>query len=99
MISRQWRGLAKAERADDYIRHLRAATFPGLEKIAGFVDASILRRKLERGVEFLVITRWASMDAIREFAGEDAETAIVPEDVRRMMLEYDSRASHYEVVE
>jgi hypothetical protein len=39
------------------------------------------------------------MDAVREFAGEDAETAIVPEHVRRMMLEYDPRASHYEVVE
>jgi heme-degrading monooxygenase HmoA len=99
MISRQWRGLARAERADDYIRHLREDTFPRLESIPGFADASILRRQLDRGVEFLVVTRWASMEAIHEFAGVDAETAIVPENVRRMMLEYDPRASHYEVVE
>jgi hypothetical protein len=41
MISRQWRGLARAERAQDYIKHLRTETFPALREIPGFVDAAI----------------------------------------------------------
>jgi heme-degrading monooxygenase HmoA len=98
MISRQWRGLARPERAQDYVRHLRTDTFPQLRRIPGFVDASILKREVEAGVEFLVITRWESLEAIRGFAGADAEAAVVPEEVQRMMVEYDSRVRHYHVV-
>jgi heme-degrading monooxygenase HmoA len=99
MISRQWRGLAKAAHAQDYVEHLKTDTIPQIRKIQGFVDASILRRTVERGMEFLVITRWESLDAIRAFAGADAEAAVVPQNVQRMMVEYDHRVRHYEVVE
>ena len=98
MISRQWRGLVFPERAQDYVEHLRTETFPALEKIPGFVDASILFRPLATGVEFLVITRWASLEAIREFAGADPEVAVVPPKAAELMIEYDGRARHYEVV-
>ena len=99
MIARHWRGLARPDRAAEYERHLRGETFPALERIAGFVDASILKRRLEGGVEFLVVSRWVSVDAISGFAGADVEAAVVPEKVQAMMVEYDRRARHYEVVE
>jgi len=98
MISRQWRGLAKRAQAQAYVEHLRTDTFPQLRKLAGFVDASILRRDVDGGVEFLVQTRWESLDSIRKFAGEDVDTAVVPEEVQRMMIEYDRRARHYEEI-
>lgn len=99
MISRQWRGLARTERAAEYEQHLRNETFPALKKVRGFVDASILKRPLVNGVEFLVISRWVSLDAIAQFAGADVEAAVVPAKVQLMMIEYDRRARHYEVVE
>jgi hypothetical protein len=61
--------------------------------------ASILRRDLPQGVEFLVVTVWKSLDAIRSFAGSDVESAVVPDKVQKMMIEYDRRARHYEVVD
>jgi len=99
MISREWRGVAKAARADAYVEHLRTETFPAIAKIPGFLGASILRRTLSQGVEFLVVTRWASLSAIRAFAGEDAERAVVPPKVQDMMVEYDRIVRHYEVVQ
>jgi len=33
------------------------------------------------------------------FAGDDAEAAVVPQTVQEMMLEYDARVQHYEVVD
>ena len=96
MISRQWRGLARIDQASAYEQHLRAETFPALRKIEGFVDATILKRPVPPGIEFLIVTRWDSMAAIEKFAGRDAEIAVVPENVRRMMLEYDQRVRHYE---
>jgi heme-degrading monooxygenase HmoA len=99
VISRQWRGLARPNRAEDYIQHLHTETFPALRKIPGFVDASILARTLGAGVEFQVVTRWESLDAIAKFAGADPEVAVVPPEVTDMMIEYDLRANHFEVVE
>ncbi|CAN7277606.1 antibiotic biosynthesis monooxygenase [Variovorax sp. LjRoot290] len=98
MISRHWRGLAKPAQADAYVEHLRIETFPALNTMPGFISASILRRSQALGVEFLVVTQWASLEAIHGFAGEDAETAVVPRKVQDMMVEYDRSARHYEVV-
>jgi len=99
MISRQWRGLTHPNRAQDYIKHLRAETFPELRKIPGFVDASILSRPLGAGTEFLIVTRWESIDALARFSGSDPEAAVVPAKAAAMMIEYDRRARHFEVVE
>ena len=98
MISRHWRGVAKPLHADDYVQHLRFETFPELSKIPGFISASILRRQIQRGVEFLIVTNWESIAAIEQFAGQDSEIAVVPEKVQNIMLDYDPRASHYEVL-
>jgi hypothetical protein len=97
VISRQWRGVAKAAQADAYVEHLREETFPAIRRLPGFVRASILRRPVPEGVEFVVITEWASLDSIRAFAGDDVEVAVVPPKVREMMLDYDRTVRHYEV--
>lgn len=99
MISRHWRGLAKPAFAEAYVAHLQTETFPAVRKLPGFVSASILRRTVAEGVEFLIVTRWASLDAIHAFAGPDAEVAVVPPKVQAMMLDYDRTAHHYDVVE
>ncbi|MDT8369653.1 MAG: antibiotic biosynthesis monooxygenase [Longimicrobiales bacterium] len=98
MISRQWRGLAKREDADRYIGHLREEIFPALRAIPGFVSASILKREADPGVEFLIVTRWASMQAVEAFAGPEPERAVVPEEAQAMMIDYDRSVRHYEVV-
>jgi heme-degrading monooxygenase HmoA len=98
MIARHWKGVTRTERAHDYEAHLRHETFPALRRIPGFVDGSILRRDRHDGTEFLVVTRWQSMDAIRAFAGADLEAAVVPPEVQEMMIDYDRRAVHYEEV-
>ncbi len=87
------------DQAQNYIRHLRSETFPALQRIPGFVDASILSRQLPDGIEFLVVTRWHSLEAIARFAGPDPEVAVVPDSVVKMMIEFDQRARHFEVAE
>jgi len=98
VIWRLWRGVAHPDRARDYIRHLRTETLPALRMIPGFVDASILSRPFGPGVEFLIVTRWDSMDAIVTFAGADPEVAVLPAGAVAMMIECDLQVRHYEVV-
>ena len=99
VISRQWRGLAQPDQAQNYLEHLRTETFPALRKLPGFVSASILSRRLGNGVEFLIVTQWDSLDAIARFAGADLEAAVVPAKAAAMMIEYDRRVRHFEVIE
>jgi heme-degrading monooxygenase HmoA len=100
MIARHWRALARAERAQEYVVHLQQATLPELRNLPGFISATVQRRDLSQGVEFIVITHWVSAEAIRAFSsGSDVEVAVVPLEVREMMLEYDSHARHYYVID
>lgn len=98
MISRHWRGVAKADRADEYVQHLLADTLPAIRKLPGFVSASILRRSIAGGVEFVIVTHWASLEAIRRFAGDDVDAAVVPGVVQDMMVDYDRVVRHFDVV-
>src|ERR1700741_5155584 len=99
MIARHWRGLAKADRADAYVAHLHEETFPAIRKLPGFKSASILRRKVPDGVEFLIVTTWESLDAIRAFAGANIDIAVVPEKAQAMMIDFDKAVRHFDVVE
>jgi len=98
VICRHWRGVAKTDKAEEYIRHLREETFPGLDGIDGFLGAEILRRPVEEGVEFVVLTRWTSLESIQRFAGGDIDKAVVPPEAEVLMVSFDASVRHYELV-
>src|SRR5690242_12993238 len=97
MISRHWKGTTRPGEADPYLNHLLHETFPQLSAIPGFARASILRREVEDGTEFQVVTVWESLAAVGAFAGSDLEQAVVPPLVQAMMARYDQRVVHYEI--
>ena len=47
--------------------------------------------------EFVTIMRFDSLDAVREFAGEDYEVAVVPEKARAVLSCFDGLSQHCEV--
>lgn len=97
MILRAWKGIAKAAEADHFGEHLNTVVFPKVSKIHGFVRGTVTRRDVESGVEFLVLTEWESVEAIKQFAGEDAELAVVPPVIEAMLASYDKYAIHYQI--
>jgi heme-degrading monooxygenase HmoA len=99
MIIREWRGRASSSQADVYPKHFREKVIPELRQVPGFGGAQLARRRLGDEIEFLVLTRWQSMDAIRAFAGMDVEKAVVEPDAVAALIEFDSRVRHYDVVE
>lgn len=97
MIARMWKGVAPATNADAYVSHLRENIFPELERIPGHLGAYVLRRPAGTVMAYTVITLWESIDAIRAFAGEDAEAAVVPPEAQALLISFDDRAVHWEV--
>jgi len=99
MISRHWTCVTDPNAGDAYEKYLRTKTFPGLAEIPGFLTATILRREHDEGSAFRIVTEWTSMDAIRRFAGDEVESAVVPEAAQVLMIRFDKRVVHYEVRE
>jgi hypothetical protein len=101
MISRIWHGWTTAANADAYEALLRSEIFTGIlgREIAGFRRIQLLRRPLGPDVEFVTEMWFDSIDAVREFAGEDYEVAVVPAKARALLARFDERSTHYEVRE
>ncbi len=97
MIERHWKGIARIDQSDNYIKHLITETFPKASLMKGFVKATILKRLVDEGVEFLIVTAWESIEAVKQFAGEQVDLANVPTEARAMMVKFDEFARHYEV--
>ena len=99
MISRIWHGWTTLGNADAYEALLKEEIFVGIQNrhIPGFRGIQLLRRKAGDEVEFVTIMQFDSLDAVREFAGEDYEVAVVPEKARAVLSHFDSRSLHYEI--
>ena len=67
MIIRIWHGWTSDQYADAYEELLREEIFVGIaaRNIRGLRDIKLLRRKLEAEVEFITITSFASLAAVR----------------------------------
>ena len=98
MISRLWHGWTTRSNADAYENLLRTEVLPGIHRVRGFQGAHLLRRDAGEEVEFVTITLFDSMDAVKEFAGEDYEVAVVPAAARKLLARFDARSAHYETV-
>jgi heme-degrading monooxygenase HmoA len=98
MIARLWRGWAdNPANAAAYLRHLDASVLPALAKIEGHRGARVLQREADGRMEFIVMTLWDSMDAVRRFAGPHPKRALVEAQARAVLSEYDEFVRHYEV--
>ena len=97
MIIRIWRGSASDDNAPQYRKHVTEKVFPSLSNIDGYQGANLLERKVDAGTEFLAITIWKSVEAIKAFAGSDIETAIVEPAAQTVLSEYDDFVRHYEL--
>ena len=99
MIGRIWHGWTTPANADAYESLLKSEIFLGIQnrRIPGYRGIQLFRRNLNDEVEFMTIMWFDGMDAVRAFAGEDYEVAVVPPKARKLLSRFDARSQHYEV--
>jgi heme-degrading monooxygenase HmoA len=94
-IARIFRGQTLTAKADEYERYIT----PGIEKILatpGNQGVTVLRRAEGDRTEFLVVSYWESIDAVKRFAGEDYQKPVLlPRD--REYLTAEPSVSHFEM--
>ena len=80
--------------------HFEQVVRPSLERVEGFLGASLERVSESDGrVEIVVVTRWDSYRAIGAFAGEQLHTAVVEPEARAVLSDFDTDVHHIQLVE
>jgi hypothetical protein len=100
MITRIWRGWTTPENAGAYQRIVSTEVLPSIaqREISGYRGAYLLRREVGDEVEFVTILLFESLDALREFGGDDYEKAYVPPQAREVLSRFDQTSAHYETL-
>jgi heme-degrading monooxygenase HmoA len=100
MISRIWHGWTSYKNADAYESLLKHEIFVGIQNrdIEGYQGIQLLRREMEKEVEFITIMTFDSLAAVRIFAGDDYEQAVVPLKAQQLLTHYDKKSQHYQIV-
>ena len=98
MLARSWTGRASPENAAGYVEYFKKSVFPELRRIEGHRGAYVLQRSLGDTVEIVVLTLWDSMAAVKSFAGDDPASAVVEDEAKAFLTEFDSGVKHFEVV-
>ena len=95
-VVRVWKGYGTAEGADRYCReHFSTTVLPQLQTLSGFLDANVLVRSVGDVTEVVVATVWESIDAVRAFAGDDYERAVVEPIVGDLLERFDDEVTHF----
>jgi heme-degrading monooxygenase HmoA len=98
VIARIWRGWTRAEDESAYVEYLEATGAPASRGTAGNRGFYILHRVVCDRAEFVTMSLWDSLEAVRGFAGDDVDLAVFfPED-DRFLVSRELTVSHYELV-
>jgi heme-degrading monooxygenase HmoA len=99
MIARIWSGAVRTVDADEYAGYIRETGFAEYGRTPGNRGAWLLRRDDEGTTEFMTLSLWDSIGAVRAFAGEDIEAAVLYPEDERYLVGGESRIAHYDVAD
>ncbi len=97
MIVRVWKACATPDKAAAYKEHLETHVLPTLRSVPGFAGAELWQRRDGEEIELMVVSRWRSLDAVRQFAGDAFERAVVAPGARVVLASFEELVAHYEV--
>ena len=96
MIARLWHGWTTKANGELYERLLLEEVLPGILRVPGYRGAYVLRREVSEENEYVTLTRFDSLEAVRAFAGDDYGMAVVPAEARKLLVRYEERPQHFE---
>jgi len=97
VIARVWRGVTRAEDAEEYARYVEASGLKAARAIPGNRGTFVLRRVDGDRAEFETELLFDSLDDVRAFAGDDIDVAVFYPEDDRYLIEREPTVRHFEV--
>ena len=99
MIVRTWHGCVPKAFGDDFAVHLQKTGVEHARGVSGNCGTFVKRMPFQNYEHFFLATYWESIEAVKNFAGEDYQLAVhYPED-DRFQLVADPYVFHHSVAE
>jgi len=98
MIARIWRGVTPAAKADAYLEYMHRTGLSEYRDKEGNQGAFVLREIRDDRAEFVVLSLWESLEAVKTFAGDEIETPVYYPEDDQYLLWREPKVAHYEVV-
>ena len=98
MIARVWQGATAAEKASQYYDYLEKTGLKEYRATEGNRGVWVLHRIEAGQAEFVLISLWDSLEAIRRFAGEDIHQAVFYPEDKDYLIELTPEVRHYEIL-
>ena len=98
MVVRAWRGRTRMEDADAYFAYLEETGIRAYRQTEGNTGVQVLRRDVGNEAEFLILSFWDSMDAVRRFAGPIPDDAVFYPEDETYLTDFDRDVKHYELL-
>ena len=98
MIARVWHGRTLATKADAYEKYLDSTGVARMLKTDGNHGVEVLRRTDGPRTDFVVISYWESIEAVKRFAGVEYQKAVILDRDREFLVEVEPNVVHYDVV-
>jgi len=99
MIARVWTGAVRTGDAEVYADYIRATGFAEYGQTAGNRGAWLLQRPEGDRTEIIAVSLWDSVEAIRAFAGDDIDAAVLYPEDERYLIHGASSVTHYDVID
>ena len=99
MIARIWRGTTRREDRTAYADYIAATGIPAYRSTPGNRGAWILQRDEGDRTEVITLSLWASLEALKGFAGDNVERAVFYPEDDRYLVDRDLTVTHYDVRE
>ncbi|MFY0683238.1 MAG: hypothetical protein JXR20_01700 [Balneola sp.] len=82
-----------------YYQILTEEVIPQIEsfKMEGYRKIEVLRREHPEETEFITIMYFDSLELVKQFMGEDYQTAHIPAAAQKVLKCWDERSQHYEI--
>jgi heme-degrading monooxygenase HmoA len=98
MVARLWHGRTLTAKADDYEIYLQASGVKKILATDGNHGVEVLRRTDGTQTDFIVISYWESIEAVKRFAGADYQRAVILPRDGEFLIDVAPEVVHYEVV-
>jgi heme-degrading monooxygenase HmoA len=100
MIARVWQGRTRSGIGEAYYKYLQQTGLKEYRATEGFKDVLVPTREDGDGTEYLLVTLWDGLEAVKRFAGPEPERAVYYPEDDRYFAEEERRpyVRHYQVL-
>ena len=106
MIAREWKCLCPTRHREEFLKHLARTGVREAHGTPGYLGHQVQERICNTcpaghsgSVEIGLITYWQDWEAVRVFAGDQVETAVLYPGDERYEIVPDKHVRHYEVLD